>query len=111
MERQTGLLAEFSPRSGAGPVSREVYRTQMPVPQRAQSEEVPAVREPTPVIAGAMGEAAVSNVEPTGGGTAPEALLALVRGMAATDLRRAVLFQEVLGPPISERDEDPLGGL
>ena len=111
-EQRALLPTEPGPRSGAGSASREIYRTKLPVPGRAWGEEADAARVPPPPLStGVIGEAAALGRQETVGGTAPAALLELVRGMSATDLRRAVLFHEVLGPPVSERDEDPLGGL
>ena len=110
-ERRALPTEEFSPRSGARSTSPEVYRTHLPVPDRASGEVQRVARSPSPLSTGAMGKAAAPDAQAKGGGTAPETLLAFMRGMSATDLRRAVLFHEVLGPPISERDEDPLGGL
>jgi len=110
-ERRVPPTEEFSPRSGARSTSPEVYRTHLPVPGRASGEVDRVARRPSPLSTGEIGDAALPDAQATGGGTGPEALLALMRGMSATDLRRAVLFHEVLGPPISERDEDPLGGL
>jgi hypothetical protein len=85
---------------------REVESREPPLPTGGPTLRRPALAgqeafpgaEASPIETGAIGTSA----EQGGHGAAAEALVAL-RRMSRDDLKRAVIFREVLGPPISER--------
>jgi hypothetical protein len=57
---------------------------------------------PSPIEIGAIGGGARAR---SGHAGSPEAILATLRAMSSSDMRRAVIFQEVLGPPVAERED------
>ena len=82
------------------PTSRQPTPARGPTPGRGSlgRREAFPVAAASPIETGAIGTAA----EQGGHGAAEEALVAL-HHMSKDDLKRAVIFREVLGPPISER--------